>query len=335
MIDLDTPRVPQSDKWKTRLGKLLILLGIAIALGVLLSDLLANQASIGAVSNHGGHGDEPSIAHSPISIAMALLGPAIMLTGLLLSHLKSLRSVHTLSLIAGLTLLYADGLVHWLAVVEHLGEPSSATFFILAGGVQVAAVPLARGRERLLWWVGVALTVFFVELYLLTRIVPPPLSLEPESLESLGTLSKAMELGVLVALGVFFGPRIVPMRLRGSVVHGPSLALLFIGASASLITINLEVQWYWWVLPVTGFVVTSFLIIGLIAYTALAYYLQTGLLAGMTWSFALMLITLHGLYAVNYARAALAFPLLLCIVSGSLLAASMFSYKGRGLLVTP
>ena len=95
---------------------------------------------------------------------------------------------------------------------------------------------------------------------------------------------------------------------------------------ASLITVNLEVYWYWWLLSGMVFVLTAFLLIGLVAYASLAYFLRTGLLVGLTWSIAVMVIIVHGLYAVNYAGAALAFPLLLCVVSAGLLAASMFSY---------
>jgi hypothetical protein len=235
--------------------------------------------------------------------------------------------------VAGLTLLYADGLLHWLAVLEHLGEPLSAIFFLVAGGVQVGAVPLVLRRERALWWVGVALTVFFIELYVITRIVPPPFSLEPESIESLGTLSKGTELALLVVLGVFFGSRMVPAKLKGALLHGPSLALLFLGVLASLITINLEAYWYWWLLPVMVVVPSLFLLMGVAAYAGLAYYLRTGLLAGLTWSFVAMAIIVHGLYAVKYASAALAFPLILCVASGGLLLTSMLIYCARNTTV--
>ncbi len=315
---------------RSRLGKLLLIFGIVLALGVLLADLVAVPPSTAASSSHAAHGAVVvAPAHSPVAIGLALLGPAIVLAGLVLSIPGSFRSVQWVGIVAGLTLLYADGLLHWLAVLEHLGEPLSVVFFIVAGGVQVAAVPLVLRRERALWWVGVALTVFFIELYLATRVVPPPFSLEPESLESLGALSKGIELAVLVTLGLFFGARMVPLRLKGALVHLPSLALLFLGVLASLITNDLEVYLYWWLLPMTVFVLSSFLLMGVAAYAGLAHYLRTGLLVGLTWSLASMVIIVHGLYAVNYARAALAFPLLLCIVSGGLLAASMISYRGR------
>ncbi len=225
----------------------MVVFGVVLALGVLLADLVASESSSAILSVHASHGSGAVVvAHSTIAIALALLGPPIVLAGLSLMHLQSLRSAKVLSLVAGLTLLYADGLVHWLAVLEHLGEPLYAAFFIVGGAVQVGAVLLVRRRERALWWLGVAFTVFFIELYVLVLVVPAPFSVEPESLTSLGTLSKGFELALLASLGIFYGPRMVPTRLRKAVVHGPSLALLFLGALASLITIDVERYWYWW-----------------------------------------------------------------------------------------
>jgi len=78
----------------------------------------------------------------------------------------------------------------------------------------------------------------------------------------------------------------------------------------------------------TVFVFTLLLVIGLVAFATLAYYLRTGLLVGMTLNMTAMVTILHGLYAVHYSSAALIFPLLLCIVSGVLLPASMLAYRG-------
>ncbi len=321
----------QHNNRSIKLGTLLVILGIVVGVGALLSDVLTGQAEQSIPSGHAGHGaTAATIAHSPIAIALAFFGTAIILTGLVLRYPESLTSFRALVLPLGLTLLYADGLLHWLAVIEHLTEPLSAAFFIGSGAVQVGAIPLVRRRERLLWWVGVALTVFFIELYLITRIVPPPFSLEPEAVESLGTLSKVVEVGILIALALFFGPRIVPAQLRIAVANVTSFTFLFLGVITSLIVNNFEVYWYWWVFSGKAFLVTSFLLIGLVVYASLAHYLGKGLLVGLTWSFAAMVIILHGIYAVDYATAGLVFPLLLCILSGTLLAASIVSYqKGR------
>lgn len=165
---------------------------------------------------------------------------------------------------------------------------------------------------------------------MITRIVPPPFSLEPEAVESLGTISKVFEVGTLVALALFFGPRIIPARLSIAVANDTSFTFLFLGVITSLIVNNFEVYSYWWVLSGKAFLVTSFLLIGLVVYGSLAHYLRKGLLVGLTWSFAVMVIILHGIYALDYANAGLAFPLLLCVLSGTLLAASMVLLpKGR------
>ena len=199
------------------------MLGVVLAIGVLVTDITAAPAPT-ALPDHGGHGGQEAIpVHSTVSLTFALLGPPIVLVGLVLSYRESLRYVQGIGLVAGLTLLYADGLLHWLAVLEHLSEPLSAGFFVISGAIQVGAIPLARRREKLLWWVGVALTLVFIELYIITRIIPPPFSLEPESVESLGTFSKGVEIAILVALGLFFGSRMVPMRLRKAVVDAQPL----------------------------------------------------------------------------------------------------------------
>ena len=100
---------------------------------------------------------------------------------------------------------------------------------------------------------------------------------------------------------------------------------------ASLVVTNFEVYRYWWVLSESAFLVTSLLLAALVIYASLAHYLRAGLLVGLTWSFATMLIILHSIYAVNYAEAGLVLPLLLCILTGSLLATSMLLGKGGAL----
>lgn len=311
-------------------GTLLVILGVVVGVSALLSDVSAGQAEQSIQSGHAGHGaTAATITHSSIAIALAFFGTAIILSGLVLSYPESLMSVRALALPVGLTLLYADGLLHWMAVLEHLTEPLSAAFFIGSEAVQVGAVLLIRRREKLLWWAGVALTVFFIELYVITRIVPPPFSLEPEAVESLGTLSKVVEVGILIALALFFGPKIVPARLRIAVVSVPSFTFLFLGVIASLVVINFEVYRYWWVLSESAFLVTSLLLAALVIYASLAHYLRAGLLVGLTRSFATMLIILHSIYAVNYAEAGLVLPLLLCILTGSLLATSMLLCRGE------
>src|SRR6266852_650146 len=103
-----------------KLGTLLVILGTVVGVGALLSDVLTGQAEQSIPSGHVGHGATAAIiTHSPIAIALAFFGTAIVLTGLVLSYPESLMSVRALALPLGLTLLYADGLLHWLAVLEH------------------------------------------------------------------------------------------------------------------------------------------------------------------------------------------------------------------------
>lgn len=308
-------------------GKALLFLGVAIGLASLLADVSYVSAFAGTSLGHAGHGETTPAIHSPFALGLALSGLGVVMTGFLVSQREKLKSVRVLSFLAGLTLLYADGLLHWFAVSEHLTEPLSAIFFVFTGAIQVGAVPFLRQRDRLLWWVGVPLTIFFLELYIITRIVPPPFSVEPESVESLGTLSKAVELGLLAALGIYFGRSLVPTRLKSALTNVRPLAILLLGTALSLVVVNLELEWYWWIFPARMFLLTSIIMIALVAHATLAHYLRTSFLVAMTWSLVMMLLILHGIYALDYARYDLFFPLGLCLVTGTLLAASVLSFR--------
>ncbi len=150
---------------KAGLGKLLLALAVIFSVVVLVADVASAPA---AVSSGHSHGEIATPAHSTLSVAFALLGPVVLVAGLILSYPDSVRRLQEMALVAGLTLLYVDGVLHWLAVLEHLREAVSAAFFIVSGAVQVGAIPssvvIRKLQEKLLWFVGVVLTVFFIEL---------------------------------------------------------------------------------------------------------------------------------------------------------------------------
>lgn len=136
--------MPHSNR-SIKLGTFLVVLSIVAGVGALLIDVFTGQAEQSTPSGHAGHGaTAATITHSSIAIALAFFGTAIILAGTVLSYPESLTSVRALLLPLGLTMLYADGLLHWLAVLEHLTEPLSAAFFIGSGAVQVGAIPFIR-----------------------------------------------------------------------------------------------------------------------------------------------------------------------------------------------
>ncbi len=116
-----------------------------------------------------------------------------------------LASDRGFALVGGLSLLYADGLLHWFAILEHIGAVPFMWFFAVSGAVQVFAIPFALRSERVAWWSGVALSVFFLVLYAAVLVAPEPLNVEPEGVTGLGLLSKAAELGILGGMAGYSG----------------------------------------------------------------------------------------------------------------------------------
>jgi len=200
---------------RARVVNLALVLALILAVGALLVDLSAAPPP----SAHGGHGElsVAEVGHPASAIGLAAAGSAVAALGLVLGAALLPGRARPAALAIGLTLLYADGVVHWFAILEHLGHLGGETtvlFFLATGAVQIAAVPLALRREGVLWWTGVAFTVFLIALFAVTRFVPPPFALQPEPIEPLGLLSKVIEVGILAAMAVYFGRRIVPWGTR-------------------------------------------------------------------------------------------------------------------------
>ncbi len=302
--------------WRRDLGRLFLLLALVLAVEVLLADLAG--AAPAAPSGHGEHGGGGP-AHAPIAIGLAILGPLLMLSGLALLLPGPSKSARGIALMSGLTFLYGDGVVHWLAVLEHIGEPAYATFFVATGAIQVLTVPFLLRRPKALWWIGVALTIFLVDLYALSVTAPAPLALGPESLSLLGNISKGLELALLVSLAAFFGPGFVPMVLRDAVARGRPFALLLAGATASDLTITLEASWG--LLPTTSFLLAALLLAALVGSATLAHLRPTGVLVGTAWSTAMLLVLGHVVYAMYFARISLMPSVALCLASAAILGA--------------
>ncbi len=197
-----------------RLGTLVLSLALVLAVAALVVDVASAPPEV-----FEGHGHE-SAFHAPLAIALGLVGYAVANVGISFRLSEPVIAHRRIALFFALVFLYADGVIHWLAVAEHLASLPSVVFFVVVGGVQVFAVPLALRRETVVWWVGVALSAFLVLLYAVTRVVAPPFAVEPEPVESLGLLSKGIQLALLASLAVFFGRRIVSNPFRRQVSEG-------------------------------------------------------------------------------------------------------------------
>jgi len=97
-------------------------------------------------------------------------------------------------------LFLADGSLHLYAFNDHLGDAFASTFFAVFATIQLAAafvIPYRRGRLDAVW---LAVTVFLILAYIVTRTVAIwPIGVI-EEIEPLGMLSKLVEVLTLLPL---------------------------------------------------------------------------------------------------------------------------------------
>lgn len=309
------------------IGSLLVVIAVGVAVAMLLLDVSEVPAQAPEPHEHGS--TELAATHSSDVLGFAVEGVAVVAVGVALRSSGRVRSRREIGLALVLVLLYLDGVIHWLAVSEHLAELPSATFFVITGAVQISAAPLVWRRERALWFVGAFFTVFLIELYLATRFVPAPFATEPESFEFLGSMSKVVEFAILGALVPVFGRGIVPRRLSDPLIRNPPVILLLAGTVATEVTVGIEAIWD--LLSIAVFWITSILLVAFIGSLLLAYRRESRIWSGVAWSLAALLVLGHVLYAVYYGTLALVAPVVFCVMSGALLAAPLIRYAGDGL----
>ena len=97
-------------------------------------------------------------------------------------------------------LFLADGSLHLYAFNDHLGDAFASTFFAVFATIQLAApfvIPYRRGRLDAVW---LAVTVFLILAYIVTRTVAIwPIGVI-EEIEPLGMLSKLVEVLTVLPL---------------------------------------------------------------------------------------------------------------------------------------
>ena len=317
-IEASSPApVRSAEERRRRLGSWLLVVAVVLAVGSLLIDL--SGASAGG--SHAGHGGEAPPAHPPIALGLFLFGLIIFLTGAPLVLPGYSASRRQLALLTALALLYADGVVHWLAVSEHIGSGPNVAFFLAAGGIQVLSAPIALRRDRLLWWAGLPFTAFLILMYAVTRVAVLPLELGLEPIEQLGLVSKGIEVSLLVALTAYFGRRIVPAGLRELASRHAELLLLAIGLVVTGAAILMEATWG--LLPSLAVVVYTIVLAALIVVALLVHFRRARHLVLPMWALATLLFIGHVAYAVNYAGVLLVAPILLCLLSASTLGGAL------------
>jgi hypothetical protein len=226
-----------------------------------------------------------------------------------------------MALLTALALLYADGVVHWLAVLEHIGSGPNVAFFLATGAIQVLSAPIALRRDRHLWWAGVPFTAFLILLYAVARVAVLPLELGLEPIEQLGLVSKGIEVLLLIALAAYFGRRIIPTGLRELASRHADLLLLAIGLVVTGAAILMEATWG--LLPSLAVVVYTIVLAALIVVAMLVHFRRARHLVLPMWALATILFVGHVAYAVDYAGVLLVAPLLLCLLSASTLGGAL------------
>ncbi len=317
----DLPGAPDvRPGWRVGVGWALILVAVIFSFAVPLLDISqAPQAAAPPVHGHEATTAAASIVHSPDSIAAAVELTATLVVGLGLVVPGSMTSKRGFALLSGLSLLYADGLLHWFAILEHVGAQPFMWFFAVSGAVQIFAIPFALRWGRVAWWSGVALSILFLVLYASVLIVPEPLGVEPEQVTGLGLLSKAAELGILVAMAGYFGTRILPSILRRPLQNRVVVDLLLAGAVLTAAIAGVESIWGLLLIPVF-FLATALLLLFILSL-AVGYRRESTLAAATAWVLAFSLVLGHLLYAAYFAWLGLFGPLSLCIVGAASLAA--------------
>ncbi len=309
--------------WRVGVGWALILVAVISAVAVPALDIVQAPPAAPPVHGHEATTGATVIVHSSdaIAVAMELLLTLVVGLGLVVPGLFT--SGRAFAFVSGLSLLYADGLLHWFAILEHGGGVPFMWFFAVSGAVQIFAIPFALRWERVAWWSGVALSVFFLVVYASVLIVPEPLSVEPEGVTGLGLLSKAAELGILGGMAGYFGPRIVPVILRRPLQNRLVVELLLAGAVLTAAIAGVEALWSLLSIPV--FVMTAVLTLVFILSLAVAQRRERTLAAATAWILAFSLVLGHLLYAAYYALLGVVAPLSLCILGAGSLAAPILA----------
>lgn len=226
MSRLDWPRAPavsetpEADGHPGTRAVWFLRIAWGLALLALVLDLSAAPAGGGGVDTH-----LAPVAHPPAALFAAGAGVVAASVGVALHPFAFASGRRLVALKVGLIALYADGVIHWLAVLEHIGSGSQMAFFLVSGAAQIGAVwPWGR-FPPLVWIVGVPFTIALIGLYFVTRVVPAPFEVHAEPFEALGAISKAVEMVMLASLGAALDHRRIVERLKASVAAFGTRAL--------------------------------------------------------------------------------------------------------------
>ena len=183
---------------RRRLGFELVIVGLFVAMGAVAWDL---SYVAGMPEPAQPHDDTVIMAHNAAATIVVILGVILAAIGARMLLLEKPASRQAYLLFATSTLMFADGVLHFFVVSEHLAILPFAVFFVVAGAAQIGlGFGLFKPRP-FVYLVSAVLTIGLIGLFFLSRTVTLPYAEGPEEYEVLGLVSKALEVVTVVALG--------------------------------------------------------------------------------------------------------------------------------------
>lgn len=180
-----------------RTGLQFLLIGLVIAVAAVTWDLTFVMSE----EKMAGGGGMNVVAHNAAATVVVILGVLLAAWGTRMLLLDRPRR-EAYALFAASSLMFADAILHFYVVADHLEIAPFAVFFVVAGIVQVAlGFGLFRSRP-LVYGLSVLVTVGLIAVFFAARIWTLPFASGPEEWELSGVVSKVLEVLTLVALVV-------------------------------------------------------------------------------------------------------------------------------------
>ena len=181
------------------MGIELILVGLLVALGAVTWDL---SYILSAEQAGHPHDEETVLAHNAAATVVVVIGVLLTALGARMLLLEKPASRNASLLFLASSLMFADGVLHFYVVSEHLAVLPFALFFVVAGAIQLG-LGFGLFKERpLVYYLSVVVTLGLIALFFAARAVAVPFSEGPEEFEALGILSKVLEFLTLGVLGL-------------------------------------------------------------------------------------------------------------------------------------
>lgn len=181
------------------MGLELVLVGLFVALGAVTWDL----SYVLSVQEPGHPHEEGAVlAHNAAATAVVVVGVVLAALGARMLLLGKPATRNAFLLFLASTLMFADGILHFYVVSEHLAILPFAAFFVAAGAVQLGlGFGLFKARP-IVYYLSVLVTIGLIVLFFASRSFTLPFSEGPEGFEAIGIVSKALEFVTLGALGL-------------------------------------------------------------------------------------------------------------------------------------